>query len=399
MSFRSLAEVVLVAALLLGAALGADRHFQRIGIPAPLAFLLAGIALGTFWSAAATAVTPQRLTVVGTLALVVILLQGGLDSGLAALRRGLAPVLALGIAGTAATFALLALAAHVVLGLGWTPALILGAILAPTDPAAVFSVLGGWRERGGRIVRLLEGEAGLNDPVAIALVIALVDAASRDDLSAAGILGHVVLEGGVGAVIGLAAGLAVARVLGPAWPVVRMAPALAVLAAGFGTFGIATLAHGSGFLAVYLCGLVLGDDRDLPERDVVIAFTGELASLAEIAMFVLLGVALARISIRPVLVDGLVIAAILVFCVRPLVCYPTLRAFGYRNREAAFATVAGLKGAVPILLAAIPLMSHVEHAAQIFETVGVAVLASLAVQGFVLGRVAPALLSEPDSAI
>lgn len=397
MSFRSLAEVVLVSALLLGAALGGERHFRRIGVPAPLAFLLAGLGLGSIWPSAASAVTPQRLTVVGTLALIVILLQGGLDCGLAAIRRELAPVISLGLFGTAATFGLLALSAHAVIGLGWTPALILGAILSPTDPAAVFSVLGGWRERGGRVVRLLEGEAGLNDPVAIALVIALVDASGDGDISPLAILGRIAVEGVVGAVVGLGAGALVARALGPSWPVVRMAPALAVLAAGLGTFGLATLAHGSGFLAVYLCGLVLGDDRDLPERSEVLAFTAELASLAEISMFVLLGVALASVSIASVLVDGLILAAVLVLLVRPAIVFPLLRRLGFDAREASFATIAGLKGAVPILLAAIPLMSQVDDAAQIFGIVGVAVLASLAVQGVVLARVAPRLLAGQGS--
>ena len=386
---------MLVAAALLGAALGADRLFHRIGVPAPLAFLLAGLALGNAWGASTAAITPERLTIVGTLALVVILLQGGLDSGLAALRRELAPVLALGVIGTGITFGLVALAAHAVLELAWTPALIVGAILAPTDPAAVFSVLGGWRERGGRVVRLLEGEAGFNDPVAIALVIALVDAAKAGNLSPLEIAGKMAIEGGVGAAIGLAVGAGVARVLGPAWPVVRMAPALAVLAAGFGVFGLATLAHGSGFLAVYLCGLVIGDDRDLPERSEVLAFSAELALLAEIAMFVLLGVALAAVSIASVLVDGLLLAAILVLAIRPIVCYPLLRRLRFSASEASFATVAGLKGAVPILLGAIPVMEGVEDASRIFATVGLVVLASLAVQGIALARLAPRLL-EPD---
>lgn len=392
MSFRPLAEVVLIAALLLGAALGAERYVRRIGVPAPLIFLLAGVGLGSVWTTAGLAVTPERLTVIGTLALIVILLQGGLDCGLTALRRELAPVIGLGIFGTAATFGLVAVAAHVLVGLAWTPALILGAVLSPTDPAAVFSVLGGWRERGGRVIRVLEGEAGFNDPVAIALVIALVDGASDGDISPLGILGYIATEGVIGAVIGLVAGVAAARALGPAWPVVRMAPALAVLAAGLATFGLATLAHGSGFLAVYLCGLVLSDDRELPERAEVLAFTGELASLAEIAMFVLLGVALATISISSVLVDGLMLAAVLVFIVRPLVAFPMLRRLGLDAREASFATVAGLKGAVPILLAAIPLVAGIDHATRIFGIVGVAVLASLAVQGIALARAAPKLL-------
>ncbi|MDP9256983.1 MAG: cation:proton antiporter [Actinomycetota bacterium] len=239
-------------------------------------------------------------------------------------------------------------------------------------------MLGAWRERGGRVIRVLEGEAGFNDPVAIALVIALVDGATDGNISPLGILGHIAIEGVVGALIGLVAGSVAVRALGPAWPVVRMAPALAVLAAGLATFGLATLAHGSGFLALYLCGLVLSDDQELPERAEVIAFISELASLAEIAMFVLLGVALATISIASVLADGLMLAAVLVFVVRPIVAFPMLRRLGLDTREATFATIAGLKGAVPILLAAIPLVAGIDDATRIFGIVGIAVLASLA---------------------
>jgi potassium/hydrogen antiporter len=394
MDFRAIAEIVLIAALILGAALGTERHFQRLGVPAPLVFLLVGFGLGSIWTVARDAVTPERLTIVGTLALIVILLQGGLDCGLIALRKELAPVLALGLFGTLATFALISVAVHLALGLTWIPSLIIGAILSPTDPAAVFSVLGGWRERGGRIVRLLEGEAGINDPVAISLVIALVDGAADGDVSSVGVIGRIALDGSVGAAIGLLAGVLVARVLGPAWPTVRMAPALAVLAAGLGTFGVATLAHGSGFLAVYLCGLVLGDDRDLPERDDVLAFTAELASLAEIAMFVLLGVVLATVDISVVLLDGLILAIVLVVLVRPAVCFPILRAFRFDPRESSFAVLAGLKGAVPILLAAIPLISGIDDADRIFGIVGVAVIVSLAVQGIALSRLTPRLLGD-----
>lgn len=397
MDFRAIAEVVLIAALVLGAALGTERHLQRLGIPAPLVFLLAGLGLGAAWSLAGTAVTPQRLTVVGTLALILILLQGGLDCGLVALRRELTAVLALGLFGTLLTFGLIAVATHLAVGLAWVPSLIVGAMLSPTDPAAVFSVLGVWRQRGGRVIRLLEGEAGFNDPVAIALVIALVDGAADGDISTFGIIRQIALEGAVGAAVGFAAGVVAARALGPAWPVVRMAPALAVLAAGLGTFGLATLAHGSGFLAVYLCGLVLGDRRDLPERIEVLAFTTELASLAEIAMFVLLGIALASVSISAVLFDGLVLALLLVVVIRPAVCLAMLRGFGFTTRETLFATLAGLKGAVPILLAAIPLIAGIDAAERIFATVGVAVIVSLAVQGVALGRLAPRLLSDQES--
>ena len=127
-----------------------------------------------------------------------------------------------------------------------------------------------------------------------------------------------------------------------------MVPPLAVLAGGFATFGLAALAHGSGFVAVYLFGLVLGDDVDLPEKDAVRAFGEQLASLAEISMFLLLGVALAQVPLRDAVVDALVMTIVVVLVVRPLLVYPALRALHRSRDDAIFATFGGLKGAVPI---------------------------------------------------
>jgi cell volume regulation protein A len=302
-------------------------------------------------------------------------------------------VLALGVVGTGATFALVAVAAHELVGLAWTPALLLGAVLSPTDPAAVFAAVSRAGAGRARIVPLLEGEAGFNDPVAIALTLALVAAAGSagGDIDALSVTGTTMRELAVGAVVGLLAGLLAARVLGPRRPEVAMAPPLAVLAGGFATFGLGSLAHGSGFVAVYLYGLVLGDDADLPQADEVRAFGEQLGSLAEIAMFVLLGVALARVPLQGALVDAAVLTLVLVFLIRPLVAYPTLRAFRRSHGEALFATAGGLKGAVPILLAVLPLQAGLEDSSRIFALAGLVVLASLALQGPVVARLAPRL--------
>src|SRR5262249_36598624 len=150
-----------------------------------------------------------------------------------------------------------------------------------------------------------------------------------------------------------------------------------MLAGGFATFGLAALAHGSGYVAVYLFGLVLGDDEDLPEREDALAFSGQLAALAEVAMFVLLGVALARVPLRGFLLDATVIALVLVVVIRPLVVYPALRALRSSRDDAVFATVGGLKGAVPILLAALPLQAGLAGSEELFALAGLVVMASL----------------------
>jgi cell volume regulation protein A len=241
------------------------------------------------------------------------------------------------------------------------------------------------------VVRLLEAEAGFNDPVAIALTVALVAAAGSGHIEASSIIWTTAREALLGAVVGLVAGLLAARVLGPRWPTLAMAPPLAVLAGAFATFGLGALAHGSGFVAVYLYGLVLGDDADLPQADAVRAFGEQLSSLAEIAMFVLLGVALAQVPLRHALFDAALLTVALVVVVRPLLVYPALRALRRTHGEAVFATVGGLKGAVPILLAALPLQAHLAGSDRLFALAGLVVLASLAFQGPAVAWMAPRL--------
>ncbi len=389
MSAHDLALLLAVAGGAAAAALALEPLARRLGVPTPLAFLLGGLLLGELWDGSHAAARPDAIAVFGTVALVIILLQGGFACGLGAIRSQLAPVLTLGIAGTAATFALVALAAHAFVDLDWTQSLLLGAVLSPTDPAAVFAAVSRAGAGGARIVRLLEAEAGFNDPVAIALTLALVGAAGSGHIHASSVAWSTARDLVVGSAVGLAAGVIAARLLGPRRPVVAMAPALAVLAGGFATFGVGALAHGSGFVAVYLYGLVLGDDRELPQVEAVRAFGEQLASLAEIAMFVLLGVALAQVSLQGSLVDAAVLTLALVLVIRPAFVYPVLRLFRRSHREAVFATVGGLKGAVPILLAALPLQAGLDGSERIFALAGLVVLASLALQGPAVARLAP----------
>lgn len=391
MSAHELALLLAVAGGAAAAALALEPLARALGVPTPLAFLLGGLLLGELWDGSHSAARPSTIAIVGTVALVIVLLQGGYVCGLAAVREQLAAVLGLGIAGTAATFGLVALAAHSLAGLSWTQALLLGAVLSPTDPAAVFAAVSRAGAGGARVVRLLEAEAGFNDPVAIALTVALVAAAGSGHIEASSIIWTTAREALLGAVVGLVAGLLAARVLGPRWPTLAMAPPLAVLAGAFATFGLGALAHGSGFVAVYLYGLVLGDDADLPQADAVRAFGEQLSSLAEIAMFVLLGVALAQVPLRHALFDAALLTVALVVVVRPLLVYPALRALRRTHGEAVFATVGGLKGAVPILLAALPLQAHLAGSDRLFSLAGLVVLASLAFQGPAVAWMAPRL--------
>lgn len=396
MSEHALALLLTVAGGAAVAALALEPIARRLGVPTPLAFLVGGLLVGELWHGSHSAARPDSIAVVGTVALVIILLQGGFACGIGAVRRQLAPVLVLGLAGTAATFALVALAAHALIGLDWTLALLLGAVLSPTDPAAVFAAVSRAGAGGARIVRLLEAEAGFNDPVAIALTVALVSAAASGQIHASSVAWTTVRELVLGSAIGLIAGYLAARLLGPRRPAFAMAPPLAVLAGAYLTFGAGVLAHGSGFVAVYLYGLVLGDAADLPQADAVHAFGEQLTSLAEIAMFVLLGVGLARVSLSGSLLDAVVLVLVLVLLIRPAVVFAGLRPFGRSRKDMVFATAGGLKGAVPILLAALPLQAGLDGSHRLFALAGLVVIASLAVQGPVVARLAPGIAEKPS---
>jgi cell volume regulation protein A len=387
----SLAALLAASALILLAALALEPAARRLDVAVPLVFLALGLALGALSATARQEVDAGQLETAGTIALVLILVDGGLRTGIVALRRELAPVLALGLGGTLVTFALVALATHWVTGLGWTLSLIVGAALSPTDPAAVFSVLHGRSGGSLRVATVLEGEAGFNDPVAIALVIALVDAAREGhDPAVAAIAWTMLREGVVGAIAGIGLALLLDRLLSSRAPSIGVAPALVVSLGAFLAFGVAGIAHGSGFLAAYLFGLVLGD-RLRGARETVGRLHDQLSSLAEVGMFVLLGVALMTIPLRGSLADAAVIAALLVLVIRPLVAGPVLGAFGLGRAGTIFGVWGGLKGAVPILLGSLPLARGLAGGERLFALVGLVVVFSLLAQGLTLGRLAQRL--------
>jgi cell volume regulation protein A len=382
----SLEALLAAAALILLAALALEPTARRLEVAVPLVFLGLGLALGALSATARGEVDAAHLQTAGTIALVLILVDGGLRTGIVALRRVLAPVLALGVVGTIVTFLLVAVATHEIAGLEWRFALIVGAALSPTDPAAVFSVLHGRSGGSLRVATVLEGEAGFNDPVAIALVLALIDAARKGHDAGVLDIGWIMLrEGVVGAVVGVVLALVLARMVSERAPSLGIAPALVVGLGAFLAFGAATVAHGSGFLAAYLFGLVLSD-RLGDARPSVVALNDQLSTLAEVALFVLLGVALETIPLRSSIGDAIAIAALLVLVIRPLVAGPVLAAFGLGRRSAAFGVWGGLKGAVPILLGSLPLARGLAHGDRLFALVGLVVMCSLLVQGLTLGR-------------
>lgn len=292
----------------------------------------------------------QLVERVVTLALIVILFDGGLHIGVKRMQSAAPAVASLGVLGTFATVAVAALAVHQIVGVPWYLSVLLATAIAPTDPAVVFSVLG-QREVEGPSGTVLEGESGANDPVGIALMAALISAGSLSVGAAGEVAGTFALQMAVGAVVGVVgARLLLLGMRRVSLPAEGLHAVRSLLAAG-AIFGVATVAHGSGFLAVFVAGVLLGDEPAPYKREIE-RFQSALASVAEIVAFAFLGftVDLHTLAHTDVWVPGLVLGLILALVIRPLVGFPLLLRGGLNPGERAFVLLAGLKGAVPLLL-------------------------------------------------
>jgi cell volume regulation protein A len=292
------------------------------------------------------------------------------------------------------------LAAHYLLDFSWQTAGLLGAALAPTDPAVMFSVFGR-KEIGGRTGTILEGESGANDPVGIALMLAAVSLAGSDSTSVAHAIGAFVLQLGVGVVVGVVgASVLVFALRRVVLPDPALYP-LRTLAFAGAIYGVATVAHGSGFLAVYVAGILVGDS-EIPAKRTIERFNTSLASLAEIVVFVALGLTidLTELGANHRWLDGLVLAVVLAVIARPLAVGPLLVPARLSGGERLFVMWSGLKGAVPILLASFAVLGGVEDSNRIYGIVFVVVAFSVVLQGASIPYVAARLgiPMEPRSA-
>jgi cell volume regulation protein A len=372
--------VLAVSATVFVALLGM-RIADRLSLPYAAVILVGAMALAETSESIQDALSildVERLTVV---ALVVILFDGGLHIGFRRFQGSLGPILALGVLGTFGTAGLVAVAAHYVLGLDWIFAGLVGAAIAPTDPAVTFSVFGS-REIRGRAGTILEGEAGMNDPVGIALMIGMIELATHDDENFSVVVSEFAVEMTLGLLVGVAGALALlpimrhVRLTGPALYPIR------VLAGAGIIYGLAAVVGGSGFLAAFVAGVLLGDAAATRKGEIE-AFLSSLSGLAEIAAFVALGltVGLGDIESGDTWVDGIVLALVLAFVARPLAILPLLLRVRLTWGERVFIAWAGLKGAVPILLGALALLSGVEGAPQLYGIVFIVVLFSVVVQG------------------
>lgn len=382
--------IVLVVAAGFVLALAATKLTRWFPVPTPVLLLVtAAVASDVFPGLAHLSIVDvERIAVV---ALVVILFDGGMHVGRRRFRAAALPIAGLGVLGTFATAGVIAVVAHELFDFGWTTAGILGAALAPTDPAVMFSVLGK-REIAGRTGTILEGEAGANDPVGIALMIGMIELATHADATFWVVVREFVVEMAVGLAIGAAASwLLLPLMRKVSLPSHALYPILTLAAAG-AIYGVTAVAHGSGFLAVFVAGLLIGDAR-APYKLEIEHFHTSLASLAEIVVFVGLGLTidLTGLDAERVWLDGFLLALVLAFFARPLVVGLLLLPARLRWGERLFVMWGGLKGAVPILLAAFAVLEGVGQADRIYGIVFVVVTFSVAVQGTSIPFVAPRL--------
>ena len=372
--------VLAVSATVFVALLGM-RLADRVSLPYAAVILVGAVVVSTAFDSLQDVLSIEHVERLTVVALVVILFDGGLHIGLGRFRRSAGPIVAIGVIGTFATAGLVAVAAHYLLGLDWILAGLVGAAIAPTDPAVTFSVFGS-REIRGRAGTILEGEAGVNDPVGIALMIGMIELATHDDAGFSIVVSEFAIEMVLGLVVGIGGALALlpvmrhVRLTGPALYPIR------VLAGAGIIYGLAAVVGGSGFLAAFVAGVLLGDAA-APRKGEIEGFLSSLAGLAEIAAFVALGltVGLGSLDSGETWVDGIVLALLLAFVARPLALIPLLLPARLTRGERVFIAWAGLKGAVPILLGALALLSDVDDAERLYGIVFIVVLFSVVVQG------------------
>jgi cell volume regulation protein A len=392
------------ASLLVGAALVIVGVFSsliasRFGAPLLLVFLVIGMLAGEDGPGGIRFDDYQLTYLVGSGALAVILFDGGLRTRLASFRGTLYPAILLATVGVVVTAAIVGLAAWLTLGIGLLGGLLVGAIVSSTDAAAVFFLI---RAHGlqlrHRLAALLEIESGTNDPAAVFLTVLLVGLTLAAGETSGWQVGlHLAREAILGTAVGLGGGLGLVAVLNRVQLPGGLHPLLVVAAAVF-LYALAQIAGGSGFLAVYLAGLVLGN-RPVRAYASITSFHDTVTWLCQIVMFVLLGLLITPSKVLPILAPALIVALVLILVARPIAVWISLAPFHFSAAEKIFVSWVGLRGAVSIFLAAVPTLSQVPSAEVYFHVAFVVVLVSLALQGWTVNFAARRLdVALPEAA-
>lgn len=384
----------LIGALMLVFSIVLSPLSSRVGMPVLLVFLVVGMLMGEDGAGGIEFDNVELAFLIANLALGVILLDGGMRTRVDTFRVGLKPAMMLATVGVALTAGGAAIVAWWVFDLHWLIALLIGAIISSTDAAAVFSLLQG---RGlhlnERVSATLEIESGSNDPMAIFLTLMLVTLISQhqDGAFASGLL-MLVQQFGIGAPAGILGGFAIVALTNR----MRLTPALyplLVAAAGIAVFSATNAIGGSGFLAIYLSGVVIGN-RHVRMMPMILQVHDGLAWLAQLCLFLMLGLLVNPSDLVPLAGGGLILALALIFVIRPLTVLLTLWPFGFNRRELGFISWVGLRGAVPIVLALFPIIAGLPDAQLVFHAAFFIVLVSLVVQGTTMAPLARKLKLE-----
>ena len=382
-------ELLLVVGALLAAGLVASMVAGRVRVPALVLFLGVGMAIGSDGTGWIAFDNYEVARTIGTVALALILFEGGLTAGFSEIRPVLGPAISLAVGGTVATAVLTGVAAVWLFDFSTLEGMLLGSILAGTDAAAIFAALRDSTLRR-RLARTLEGESGLNDPVAVLLVIGFVEWLTRPDYGIMDMLALLGQELVIGAAVGLAVGAVAAegfrraRLVSPGlFPVASLATvALA--------FGAADVLHGSGFLAAYLGGLWLGSAK-IPGQRAVTVFHEGVGWVAQIVMFLTLGLLVFPSQLGDVAVEGTVLALVTAVLARPVATALATAPFRFSSGERLVLGWAGLRGAVPVVLATFPVIAEVPGSLEFFNIVFFVVLLSTLAQGTTFEPLARAL--------
>lgn len=373
------AELILIGGALLAAGIASGLLADRIRVPGLLLFLGLGMLAGSEGIGGIEFDDAELARTLGTIALVLILFEGGLTAGWPEIRPVLGSAASLATIGTGITACAAGFAAHWIFGIGVLEGMIVGAAVAATDSAAIFAVLRRSTLKK-RLARTLEGESGMNDPVALLLMIGFIEWLQKPAFGLDDMVGLLALKLAIGIAVGLAMGrLAVTALDRVRLPTDGIYPVATIAIAGI-AFGLAEIAHGSGFLATYLAALALGG-ANTPARRTIVAFHEGVGWVSQIGLFILLGLLVVPDKLGEVAWESLALSAVLILVARPLAAFAATALSPLDLRERAMLGWAGLRGATPIWLATFPVVAGVGDSEHLFSIVFFVVISSTLVQG------------------